>query len=338
MAFSLLYCKYWFSLFTGPSTLAHSWAVIWPWFTQPMQLRTSMQWDSHGVACCSLLWWLAVTMMQALGTLYWPAVDTLGRADLDDFITIWWEQVRYEDITNSSKFLASCHPTVALQVMVAFPDMEVLDHYQHPITLHGTFCSDINAMTDLVEHWKPWEPVINDIASFCQEHLEWKDMQTLLNQQILWTSGVFSGCTGLHSQYTLSSVGFRCLHRPVQPTAAKNEVYWCQEVSTDSLAWHHGLNVLHGKLSLILHHTANILKRVCHQACTILWQCLVVAGNAQHQHQDIHSFLHGFADIPHSFYHLASVGVKYMKVKLLVTNFIELAGCAIPPDLPSTIQ
>jgi len=31
-------------------------------------------------------------------------------------------------------------------------------------------------------------------------------------------------CIGLHSHYTLSSVGFRCLHRPVQPTAAKNEV------------------------------------------------------------------------------------------------------------------
>jgi len=31
-------------------------------------------------------------------------------------------------------------------------------------------------------------------------------------------------CLGLHSQYTLSSVGFRCFHRPVQPTAAKNKV------------------------------------------------------------------------------------------------------------------
>ena len=50
------------------------------------------------------------------------------------------------------------------------------------------------------------------------------------HQQILWTSGVFSGCTGLHSQYTLSSVGFRCLHRHVQPTAAKNEVCWCKEI------------------------------------------------------------------------------------------------------------
>jgi len=30
-------------------------------------------------------------------------------------------------------------------------------------------------------------------------------------------------CIGLHSQYSLSSVGFRCLHRPVQPTAAKTK-------------------------------------------------------------------------------------------------------------------
>jgi len=31
-------------------------------------------------------------------------------------------------------------------------------------------------------------------------------------------------CTGLHSQYTLSSVNFTGLHRPLQPTAAENEV------------------------------------------------------------------------------------------------------------------
>ena len=44
-------------------------------------------------------------------------------------------------------------------------------------------------------------------------------------------------CIGLHSWYTLSSVGFRCLYRPVQPTAAKNEVCWCS-VGGDS--WDRG--------------------------------------------------------------------------------------------------
>jgi Holliday junction resolvase YEN1 len=124
-----------------------------------------------------------------LGDTLLTALDTLGRADLEAFLPGWREQVRYELLTNSSQCLAHRHPTLALHLTAAFPDMEVLDCYQHPITSRNTFSSDVNAaVTALMESWKPREPVINNIARFCKDHFGWKDAGTLLKkfQKALW--------------------------------------------------------------------------------------------------------------------------------------------------------
>ena len=86
-----------------------------------------------------------------LGDTLLTALDTLGRVDLEGFLTEWREQVHFELITNSSKTLAHRYPTLALQLPADFPDMEVLDCYHHPITSCGTFSSDSNAVAALAE-------------------------------------------------------------------------------------------------------------------------------------------------------------------------------------------
>jgi len=89
---------------------------------------------------------------------------------------------------NSQGQLGACHPSLAAQFPDNFPDREVLDLYNKPVTSWSC-----GGMPPSQSHWRTREPAIAKIAQFCYDNFGWKT-ESILKEKMyshLW-EGVFA--------------------------------------------------------------------------------------------------------------------------------------------------
>ena len=129
---------------------------------------------AHGLAKCGF------------GDELLKATQTLTRDELPEFLTTWREDLRGELRTNLRGHLGSKKPSLAKAVPDAFPDIDVLLSYTHPIIS----ATDAGARrTHTPPRWER-EPDLGKLAHVCELHFEWglKDIIVKRFRTVLWPS------------------------------------------------------------------------------------------------------------------------------------------------------
>jgi hypothetical protein len=102
------------------------------------------------------------------------AAQTLHHgSNLEDFLDTWHDGLQLEFSTNSQGFLCCRERTLASSLPDSFLDVDILSLYVTPATSwsHGLG----NVVSTEAQDWKPREPTISLIASFCLQYLGWHD-------------------------------------------------------------------------------------------------------------------------------------------------------------------
>jgi Holliday junction resolvase YEN1 len=84
-----------------------------------------------------------------------------------NFLDGWRQDLRLELSTNARGLLGRRYDRLVPHITDTFPSLVILKHYLHPIT------SGSNANERSAAPWRPREPALRLITSFCTEHLGW---------------------------------------------------------------------------------------------------------------------------------------------------------------------
>lgn len=151
------------------------------------------------------------------------AAQTLHGSNLENFLDTWCDSLRLELSTNSQGFLCRRERTLASSLPDNFPDVNILSLYVTPATSWSRGLGDV-VSTEALD-WKPREPTIGLIASFCLQYLGWHDLHQMVDVfedhvwggivcRMLCSVCVYSTLliSTLHSLYTLSLIFFMTAH------------------------------------------------------------------------------------------------------------------------------
>ncbi|KAJ7692276.1 hypothetical protein B0H17DRAFT_833546, partial [Mycena rosella] len=125
----------------------------------------------------------------------------------DQHLAAWRNGIRTELQTNSSGFLARCHPKLAEDIPNSFPDMCVVDLYINSLT---SWSPQFLGNPPDVALWVPREPVIHEISTFCREHLGWNTPDVLNKRffSVLWPGVAFRMISSRHVMYNRTTKTF----------------------------------------------------------------------------------------------------------------------------------
>ena len=110
------------------------------------------------------------------------AARTLHGSNLEKFLNTWCDSLRLELSTNSQGFLCRCERTLASSLPDSFPDVDILSLYVTPATSWSRGLGDV-VSTEALD-WKPREPTIGLMASFCLQNRPFEHLFSL-NQTLL---------------------------------------------------------------------------------------------------------------------------------------------------------
>ncbi|KAF8877116.1 hypothetical protein BD779DRAFT_1448851, partial [Infundibulicybe gibba] len=134
---------------------------------------------------------------------------TLSDNKFDEYLALWRRDLRHELTTNLHNYLKSCQPMLASAIPDDFPRRDVLLYYTNPLTSWSPECHNSPTPTNM--SWKPREPTIFAIATFCMQHFGWSDAAGILKkfQSNLW-AGV---CVRMLCSVVLHQEKVRFLYR-----------------------------------------------------------------------------------------------------------------------------
>ncbi|KDR70577.1 hypothetical protein GALMADRAFT_46237, partial [Galerina marginata CBS 339.88] len=115
------------------------------------------------------------------------AAQSLDDIGFELFRQKWISDLRNELTTNTYGHLRARQPKLASNIPANFPERSILELYCRPLTSF----SPMQILPD-ISSWKPREPKIKEITTFCYTHLGWRDISEILGvfHRNLW-EGVF---------------------------------------------------------------------------------------------------------------------------------------------------
>ena len=112
---------------------------------------------------------------------------------LEPFLDDWRHSLRAELSTNSSGHLGHCHKALVPRITASFPSYVLLKRYLEPITSRSLTAEGPSLYgPQQPSDWRPREPALRPITTFCIQHLGW-DATTGITKRFhvnLW-AGVF---------------------------------------------------------------------------------------------------------------------------------------------------
>ena len=116
------------------------------------------------------------------------------------FLDGWRRDLRLELSTNSRGLLGRRYDRLVPHITDTFPSPVILQRYLHPIT------SGSNEQSSAL--WKPREPALSSITTFCIEHLRWDITTGILKQfhSNLWDGVCFRMLCMVSFVYFLSHI------------------------------------------------------------------------------------------------------------------------------------
>lgn len=116
---------------------------------------------AHGLARCGF------------GDTLLSALETQPEESFNLFLQGWLHEVCQELRTNSHNFVGRRCIALASRFTAGFPKYDILQKYSQPITSwsQGPVTQHISRFSTL---WKPLEPSIRQITTFCVNHFGWQ--------------------------------------------------------------------------------------------------------------------------------------------------------------------
>lgn len=148
---------------------------------------------AHGLAKCGF----GDTLMNAL--------SSLSGTCLRKFLDLWRKQMREELRTNAAGILGRCYRAVAAKIPDSFPNLSVARLYHSPLTSWSE-SESAGPVPDRTV-WKPREPDIERIATFCTERFAW-DPEKLFTKfrSTLWPGVAFQILCSVNLPFFLSFI------------------------------------------------------------------------------------------------------------------------------------
>jgi hypothetical protein len=165
-----------------------SWTGYWCFFQRPHFLCTAYRRRVLGVSGVGSHIALGLAKC-GFGDELLGGVQGLRGRELEDFMAGIRATICRELATNSQNMLQGCHRKLSIDFPATFPNLEVLNRYDHPAISE---LIPLESKKPKHPDWTSKEPSIRQLATFGQKHFGWNS-EEVLKEKMKWDmwNGIF---------------------------------------------------------------------------------------------------------------------------------------------------